>query len=142
MELVERLRQPGPVSAWRRDVLQARKDRWICAAIIWNGFAAQIRSVQEYYDRSMQLLDPAIRAELFVPERPIRAKAADKSSAYYRPRRLLRELPGGGRLQHRGRGGELHPLPRRGGGGRALRCATACCSRRRWCAGARRVSLC
>ena len=32
--------------------------------------------------------------------------------------RLLRELSDRRRLQHRGRGGELHPLPRRGGGGR------------------------
>ena len=67
---------------WRRDVLQARKDRLYLNSYIWKGFAAQIRSVQEYYDRSMQLLDPAIRAELFTPERPIRAKGADKSSTY------------------------------------------------------------
>ncbi|MEI3304818.1 MAG: hypothetical protein V8R40_01600 [Dysosmobacter sp.] len=30
----------------------------------------------------MQLLDPAIRADLFTPERPIWAKGADKSSTY------------------------------------------------------------
>jgi len=68
--------------SWRRDVLQARKDQLYLNSYIWSGFAAQIRSVQEYYDRSMQLLDPAIRAELFTPERPIRAKGADKSSTY------------------------------------------------------------
>ena len=43
----------------RRDVLQARKDSLKLQGYIWSGFAAQIRSVQEYYDRSMQLLDPA-----------------------------------------------------------------------------------
>ena len=69
----------------RRDVLQARKDTLKLQGYIWGGFAAQIRSVQEYYDRSMQLLDPAIRAELFCAERPIRAKATDKSSAYIGP---------------------------------------------------------
>ena len=69
----------------RRDVLQARKDSLKLQGYIWGGFAAQIRSVQEYYDRSMQLLDPAIRAELFCQERPIRAKATDKSSAYIGP---------------------------------------------------------
>lgn len=68
--------------SWRRDVLQAKKDSLYLRSYIWSGFAAQIRSVQEYYDRSMQLLDPAIRAELFTPERPIRAKGADKSSTY------------------------------------------------------------
>lgn len=68
--------------SWRRDVLQARKDSLYLRSYIWCGFAAQIRSVQEYYDRSMQLLNPAIRAELFTPERPIRAKCADKASTY------------------------------------------------------------
>ena len=71
--------------SWRRDVLQAKKDPLHLHAYIWNGFAAQIRSVQEYYDRSMQLLDPAIRRDLFCPERPIRAKGADKSSSYIGP---------------------------------------------------------
>ena len=69
----------------RRDVLQARKDSLKLQGYIWGGFAAQISSVQEYYDRSMQVVDPAIRAELFCAERPIRAKATDKSSAYIGP---------------------------------------------------------
>lgn len=68
--------------SWRRDVLQARKDSLYLRSYIWGGFAAQIRSVQEYYDRSMQLLDPAIRAELFTPERPIRSKSTDRASTY------------------------------------------------------------
>jgi glucose-1-phosphate adenylyltransferase len=68
--------------SWRGDVLQAKKNSLYLHSYIWKGFAAQMRSVQEYYDRSMQLLDPAIRAELFTPERPIRAKGADKSSTY------------------------------------------------------------
>lgn len=68
--------------SWRRDVLQARKDQLYLRSYIWSGFAAQMRSVKEYYDRSMQLLEPAIRADLFTPARPIRAKGADKSSTY------------------------------------------------------------
>ncbi len=71
--------------SWRRDVLQAREKSLRLQGYIWKGFAAQIRSVKEYYDRSMQLLDPAIRTELFCPERPIRAKGADKSSSYIGP---------------------------------------------------------
>ena len=68
--------------SWRRDVLQAKKDTLNLRTYIWEGFAAQVRSVQEYYDRSMQLLDPTIRKELFTAERPIRAKGADKASTY------------------------------------------------------------
>ena len=71
--------------SWRRDVLRAKKDTLNLRTYIWKGFAAQVRSVQEYYDRSMQLLDPTIRAELFTPERPIRAKGADKASTYVGP---------------------------------------------------------
>ena len=71
--------------SFRRDVLRAKKDSLNLRAYIWEGFAAQIHSVQEYYDRSMQLLDPAIRAELFTPERPIRAKDTEKSSTYIGP---------------------------------------------------------
>ena len=67
--------------SWRKE-LQTRKDSLNLRSYVWGGFAAQIRSVQEYYDRSMQLLDPAIRAELFTSERPIRAKGADKPSTY------------------------------------------------------------
>ena len=68
--------------SWRGDVLQTRKNELKIQSYIWKGYAAQIRSVQEYYDRSMQLLDPAIREDLFRAERPIRAKNADLSSTY------------------------------------------------------------
>ena len=71
--------------SWRRDVLQARKSTLKIQSFVWSGFAAYIRSVQEYYDRSMQLLDPGVRAELFCADRPIRAKSADKSSSYIAP---------------------------------------------------------
>ena len=39
--------------SWRRDVLRAKKDTLKLNSYIWAGFAAQVRSVQEYYDRSM-----------------------------------------------------------------------------------------
>lgn len=68
--------------SFRRDVLQAKQELLNLQSYTWNGFAAQIRSVQEYYDRSMQLLDKSIRRDLFAPERPIRAKGADKASTY------------------------------------------------------------
>lgn len=71
--------------SWRTDVLQSRKDSLHIHSYVWGGFSAQIRSVQEYYDRSMQLLLPSVRRELFCPERPIRAKSSDKSSSYISP---------------------------------------------------------
>jgi len=83
-ELVDECHAKGQFS-WRQDVLLAKKDVLHEQCYIWKGFATQMRTVQEYYDRSMQLLDPAIRAELFTPERPIRAKGADKASTYVGP---------------------------------------------------------
>ena len=71
--------------SWRRDVLRATKDKLNLHCYIWKGYAAQIRSVQEYYDRSMQLLESGLRADLFCAERPFRAKGADKSSTYVSP---------------------------------------------------------
>ena len=72
--------------SWRQNVLRANKDSLNIRAYLWGGYAAQIRSVQEYYERNMQLLNPAVRADLFTPERPILAKAIDKSSAYVGPK--------------------------------------------------------
>ena len=69
----------------RKDILQAKKDELNIRTYVWNGFAAQIRSVKEYFERSMQLLNPDIRADLFNPDRPIKAKGADKSSAIIAP---------------------------------------------------------
>ncbi len=69
----------------RKDVLQERKDELNIRTYVWNGFAAQVRSVKEYFERSMQLLNPDIRADLFNPDRPIKAKGADKSSAVIAP---------------------------------------------------------
>ena len=45
----------------------------------------QLRSVQEYYDRSMELLQGSIRAELFAAARPILAKEDDEASSYFAP---------------------------------------------------------
>lgn len=83
--------------SFRRDVLQAKAAQLNIRSFVWSGFAAQIRSVQEYYDRSMQLLEPGIRADLFCPERPIRAKSVDKSSTYIGPDgRCVNSLVGDG----------------------------------------------
>ena len=71
--------------SWRRSVLQAHKDDLFIRAYIWNGYAAQIRSVQEYYERSMDTLKPQVRADLYTPKRPVIAKPVDRSSAYIGP---------------------------------------------------------
>ena len=84
LELVDECHAKDQFS-WRQNVLLAKKDVLHEQCFVWSGFATQMRTVREYYERSMQLLDPAIRADLFAAERPIRAKGADKSSTYVGP---------------------------------------------------------
>lgn len=71
--------------SFRRDVLAAMCTKLRLQSYVWDGFAAQLRSVQEYYDRSMELLHAPIRAELFCAQRPILAKEDDEASSYLAP---------------------------------------------------------
>ena len=71
--------------SFRHKILQDRKDALHFRAYVWDGYAAQLRSVQEYYDRSMELLQGSIRAELFAAARPILAKEDDEASSYFAP---------------------------------------------------------
>ena len=40
----------------------------------YDGYAARLQSVPGYFTKSMELLDPKVRADLFVPERPVETK--------------------------------------------------------------------
>ena len=45
----------------------------------------RFQSVGDYYQRSQDLLDPEVRADLFNPARPIRTKDQSNPSTYYGP---------------------------------------------------------
>ena len=62
--------------------LQDRKDALHFRAYVWDGYAARIDTIESYYRRSMELLRPEIRMELFTPQRPILAKENDSPSSY------------------------------------------------------------
>lgn len=89
LALVENCAARGMVSL-HRDVLQTRLSQLRMHGYVWEGYAAQPRTVADYYRRSMELLDPAVRAELFSAERPIRAKEEDGPSAYIDPDGICR----------------------------------------------------
>ncbi len=72
-------------SSFRRDVLLGMGEKLNIRSFIWEGLAAQLRTVKEYYDRSMALLDPNVAGALFCPERPIQAKEDDEASSYIAP---------------------------------------------------------
>ena len=68
--------------SFSKGVLQAKVNELHLQAYVWDGYAAQVRSVQEYYDRSMELLQSSTRRELFRADRPIRAKESNNFSSY------------------------------------------------------------
>ena len=71
--------------SFRGAVLQGKNDDLHIHSYVWDGYAAQIRTVKEYYDRSLELLNPAIRREVFHPERPVFTKERNDASTYLDP---------------------------------------------------------
>ncbi|MDO4493146.1 MAG: glucose-1-phosphate adenylyltransferase subunit GlgD [Clostridia bacterium] len=49
----------------------------------YNGYVAELNSVNDYYKHSMALFKPDIRADLFSRERPVYTKVKDEFSAHY-----------------------------------------------------------
>ena len=81
IELVEKCISHNQPSL-SKGVLQGMVGELNLQAYVWDGYAAQICSVQEYYSRSMELLQSNIRRELFRADRPIRAKESNNFSSY------------------------------------------------------------
>ena len=84
LSMVEECQAHNAVS-WRHDILQVMGKRYRFRAFVWDGYAAKIDSVQSYFEKSMELLRPEIRAELFDPRRPIHAKLSDSASTFIDP---------------------------------------------------------
>ena len=71
--------------SFRTDVLHGMGDKLNIRGYVFNGLAAQIRTVKEYYDRSMDMLEPRVYRELSTAKRPIRAKEDDETPTYMAP---------------------------------------------------------
>lgn len=68
-----------------RAALQASVSKLHLQGYVWDGYAAQIRTLKGYYRRSMELLDPSIRREVFPADRPIFTKERNQASTYVDP---------------------------------------------------------
>ena len=68
-----------------KDTLLPRLNVLKVMAYIHDGYVARFQSVADYYQNSTDLLDPAVRADLFNPARPIRTKDQSIPSTYYGP---------------------------------------------------------
>lgn len=66
-------------------VLQSRLHTLKVIPYVHEGYVARFASVSGYFDLSMDLLDEAVRSDLFTPDRPIRTKDQSNPSTYYGP---------------------------------------------------------
>ena len=73
------------VHSFSRGVLQARLKSLKLVPYVHEGYVGRFQSVSDYYQRSMDLLDLSVRADLFNPDRPIRTKDQSNPSTYYGP---------------------------------------------------------
>lgn len=73
-------------SSFDIDVLRPNLHHWNIYVSYFNGWCAQIDSMESYFMRSMQLLDPQVRADLFgQEERPILTKVRNSAPTKYMP---------------------------------------------------------
>ena len=73
------------ISNFSRGVLQPRLKSLKLMPYVHKGYVGRFQSVGDYYQRSMDLLDPEVRSDLFNPARPIRTKDQSNPSTYYGP---------------------------------------------------------
>ena len=71
------------VSSFGEGVLQPMVDTLKIVPFLFDGYMARVQSVAGYFERSMELLDPAVRADLFRIDRPIRTKDQSNPSTFY-----------------------------------------------------------
>jgi len=85
------------ISSFGHGVLQSMVNTLKIYPYLFDGFAPRLQSVPAYFQANMALLDPAVRAQLFDPARPIRTKDRSDPSTYYAPgARSVNSLVGDG----------------------------------------------
>ena len=95
----------------RRNILQEMGNRLKLYGYVYDGYAAHISTLQNYYDRSMELLDTGVRGRLFCPERGV-WQGERLALQLHRPGGRLREFAGGRRVRHQARE-KLRAVPQR-----------------------------
>lgn len=70
---------------FNRDILQNMREKLNIMGYVHHSYSTRLQSVTDYFQQSMNLLDPKVRNDLFSRERPIKTKVRDEASAYYGP---------------------------------------------------------
>ncbi len=71
--------------SFTQGVLLPSLERLDLRAFRFDGYSACIQNIAGYFQRSMELLNPAVRASLFRTDRPIKTKDQSNPSTYYGP---------------------------------------------------------
>ncbi|MEG1721256.1 MAG: glucose-1-phosphate adenylyltransferase subunit GlgD [Pseudoflavonifractor sp.] len=71
------------ISSFSQGVLLSMVHTLKIMPYFYDGYAARLQSVAGYFARSMELLDPAVRSDLFIPSRPVKTKDQSNPSTYY-----------------------------------------------------------
>ena len=66
-----------------KDILAPRLDQINVRCVVHKGFVKRIYSMKSYFEATMSLLDPAVRAELFKADKPIYTKVHDDPPVSY-----------------------------------------------------------
>ena len=89
------------IPSFSTGVLQAMAGQLKICPYVFDGYAARLQSVAGYFARSMELLNPEVRTDLFAPRPPCPApRTSSDPSTYYGPGSRVGQLPGGRRLHH------------------------------------------
>lgn len=73
------------LDSFTASVLLGMKDKLNIRAFVHDGYVARLTSVAGYYNRSMELLNEDVSAQLFNPDHPICTKDRSDPSTYYGP---------------------------------------------------------
>ena len=73
------------IPSFSTGVLQAMAGQLKICPYVFDGYAARLQSVAGYFARSMELLNPEVRTDLFAPGRPVRTKDRSDPSTYHGP---------------------------------------------------------
>ncbi len=71
------------IASFGEGVLQAMVHSLKIVPYLFEGYASRLQSVAGYFTRSMELLRPSVRADLFRTDRPIKTKDQSNPSTYY-----------------------------------------------------------
>ena len=73
------------IYSFSRGVLLPRLDTLKIMSYRYDGYVGRFHSVKDYFQRSMDLLNPEVRKDLFDPTTPVRTKERFDPSTYYGP---------------------------------------------------------